>query len=95
MASKDTTKELLELFQKCKEGGESATFFMETMNGKDTTITFKVKSAGPQPDASSGIFQNSKRWETPSQLKLEKQKPANDLSMKKNVGELMKPESEN
>ena len=74
MASEDTTKERLELFQKCKARGESVTFFMETMNGKDTTITFKVKSAGPQPDASSGIFQNSKRWETPSQLKLEKQK---------------------
>ena len=56
--AEDTTKELLELYQKCKARGESATFFMETMNGKDITITFRVKPAG-SPPAVSGNFQKS------------------------------------
>ena len=92
MASEVTPKELLELYQKCKARGQSATFFMETMNGKDITITFRVKPAG-SPPAFSGNFQKSRRWKTPSQLrrdqrrreqylakKLEKQTPAEDIS---------------
>ena len=99
MAGENTTQELLELYQKCKARGESATIFMETMNGKDITITFKVKPAG-SPPAASGNFQNSRRWKTPSQLKrdqrrkeeylakkLEKQKPACDISEGGNVDE--------
>ena len=56
-----------------------------------------MKSAGPPP-ADSGNFQKSRRWKTPSQLrrdqlrreqflakKLEKQKPAKDISEEKNV----------
>jgi hypothetical protein len=99
MASEDTTKELLELYQKCKARGESATFFMETMNVKDITITFKVKPSG-SPPAVPGNFQNFRRWKTPSQLrrdqrrkeqfltkKLEKQTPAKDISEGGNVDE--------
>ena len=89
--AEDTTKDLLELYQKCKARGDSATLFMETMNGKDITITFRVKPAGSPSDV-SGNFQKSRRWKTPSQLrrderrreqylakKLEKQAPAEDI----------------
>ena len=40
---------------------------METMNGQDITITFKVKPAGPPPD-DRGLY-TKKRWKTPSQLR--------------------------
>jgi hypothetical protein len=100
-SSKDTTKELLELYQKCKARAESATFFM-TMNQKDITITFKVKPAG-SPPAVPGNFQKSRRWKTPSQLRrdqrLEKQTPPKAISEGGNVDQslearIIEPEDE-
>ena len=43
MADEDTISKLLELYQKCKMNGESATLSLETKRGKDTTVTFTIK----------------------------------------------------
>ena len=81
MATDDTIVKLLELYQKCKTKGEQASIFMETMNGKDTTITFRVKTpAGPQPDGRESCPR--RRWKTPSQLKRDKARKDKFLAKK-------------
>ena len=81
MADEATVKQLLELYHKCKQNGEKASFFMETMNGVDTTITFTIKcSAGTPADSTRRSPRG--RWKTPSQLKRDKERKEKFLAKK-------------
>jgi hypothetical protein len=72
---------LLELYQKCRRKGEKASLFMETMNGKDTIITFTIKcAAGFQPASRSSCPR--RRWKTPSQLRRDKERKDKFLANK-------------
>ena len=71
MADEATVKQLLELYHKCKQNGEKASFFMETMNGVDITITFTIKCTAGTP-ADRPRRSPRGRWKTPSQLKRDK-----------------------
>ena len=81
MADEATVKQLLELYQKCKQNGEKASFFMETMNGVDTTITFTIKCLAGTP-ADSPRRSPRGRWKTPSQLKRDKERKEKFLAKK-------------
>ena len=70
MADEDTIAKLLELYQKCKMNGENASFFMETMKGKDTTITFTINC----PAAGAPPADPIRRRKTPSQLRRDKER---------------------
>ena len=63
---KDTISKLLELYQKCKMNGESATLFLETKRGKDTTVTFTINSPGA---GTSPATPPIRRRKSPSQLR--------------------------
>ena len=81
MATDDTIVKLLELYQKCKMNGEQASLFMETMEGMDTTITFRVKApAGSQPAGRDSCPR--RRWKTPSQLKRDRERKDKFLAKK-------------
>ena len=65
MADENIVK-LLEIYRKCKQNGECASLFLETKNGKDSTITFSINC--PEAGApAAGLPRRRKK--TPSQLK--------------------------
>jgi hypothetical protein len=82
MAADDNIGKLLELFQKCKENGEKASLFMETMNGRETTITFSINLPAGALPAQRNSVPRRQRWKTPSQLRRDKERKDKFLAKK-------------
>ena len=82
MAADDNIGKLLELFQKCKENGEKANLFMETMNGRETTITFSINFPTGALPAQRNSVPRRQRLKTPSQLTRDKERKDKFLAKK-------------